>query len=262
VRSLAVLLALLAAAICVLLLMGALPGERGAHERVAHDAPAGDEASRAESLDDEGANRTDTRIALVAPHPEAASKAQEVPADETSPKNDLAARYPLIADAIELDGVALADLDLATLEVREYWALQRSVRRVANAEEAAIVASIPYELREVLTTGEAKERRAASPESYLVALPVPASTPFGQEPYLDVSALMTPALEQARGLDFDLHNQPRFVELKTQAALARLPEGSRPIFEWVLENHGATRVALDANGHEVVRIGERYLGMP
>lgn len=242
----------------------ALREDEGAHERIERGTEELAQVGPTGSPEHELVNGQAVERAALTETPQSPAEvpAEEDPVAPIDAASSLAEHYPLIADQIELEGVPLANLDLDTFEEVQFVGLLHSVRRFARDQEAAIVANIPYGSREVLVATEAHERRAASPESYLVALPVPDGTPFRQEPYLDLSAMLTPELEQARGLFFDVHNHPNFVEMKTGRATSRLSAGAKPIVAWELVDHGASRVAFDANGNEVLRIGESYLGLP
>lgn len=244
---------------CALVL--ALPGDEGGPDRI----PSGSSVD-VEPRGDRGAELAESERSFRSV-PEPTDRPDEAPSDEPrievqSSAAELASRYPLVADRISVDGSPLVELDLETCERRVFQNLLYAVRDIAKAEEERILANTPRELREVLDPTSAKQRRATSPESYLIALPAPKGTPFGEEPFVDVSTMLTPELVEARALEFDVHNHPRFVQMKTDAALSKLTVGSKPIAEWVLEDWGAMRVALDAAGNEVIRIGDHYLGMP
>lgn len=183
-------------------------------------------------------------------------------AEAPTSSSGLGQRYPLIADLEVLDGTTLADLDLETLDEKQFGRVLRSLRAASHDEEQSLLALIPREQREIIDRKEAQRRRAAAVETYILTMPVSADVAFGEEPFIDLSHLVTQRLEQLRAANIEIHGHPRYDAMKIDRALARLPDGHPAVVEWVASDWGALRIGIDANGNELVRLSERYPGMP
>lgn len=209
------------------------------------------------------ADASAARVALTPSESAATPTAYAADDDVAVPtEGGMGERYPLLADLEVLDDTTLAELDLGTLDERGFVTVLRHVRAAAKEREQALIDGIPREARDLVDTAEARERRAGGPEVYLVAMPSTGNASFGDQRFLDLSPYLTPELAQLRELNAEIHGHPRFDAMKIDRALASLPEGHAPIAEWIEADWGALRIGVDANGNEVVRLGERYLGMP
>ncbi|QDU83041.1 hypothetical protein Pla163_01370 [Planctomycetes bacterium Pla163] len=171
--------------------------------------------------------------------------------------------FPLIGDAVVVDGVPIGQVDLDTLDFDAILTVVRQTKDRAAAIERELLSAVPVFAREHLTIDEARERFSSDPGTYIVQDPDLPWERYADIRYVDLSVNATPELRELRELSIQVSATQAYFDHQSNTMAESLENYEMPgIVEWVPIDGGATIIGYDAAGNEIGKISSDWIGKP
>ncbi|WP_145184268.1 hypothetical protein [Planctomycetes bacterium Pla163] len=171
--------------------------------------------------------------------------------------------FPLIGDAVVVDGIPIGRLDIDALEFDQILDVVRQTQARAAMIERELLSAVPVFAREHLTVDEARERFRSDPGTYIVQDPDLPWERYEDMRYVDLSVNATPELRELRELSVQVSATQAYFDHQSNTMAESLEKYDMPgIVEWVPIDGGATIIGYDAAGNEVGKILSAWIGKP